>query len=176
MTRRRVTLVVGMYSYLSSAGFAIINLLPHGLRIMLLGMLLGHLGKAPWIDRKTYFRYPWKITIGDNVGINRGCEFYPAFRTQGGTITIGDNVVLSPNVKIFTAGYDYATLDLAHSARPVVIEDHVWIGANAIILSGVTIGKGAVIGAGSIVTRDIPSFTVAVGNPARPINSRAIVG
>ena len=108
MTRRRVTLVVGMYSYLSSAGFAIINLLPHGLRIMLLGMLLGHLGKAPWIDRKTYFRYPWKITIGDNVGINRGCEFYPAFRTQGGTITIGDNVVLSPNVKIFTAGYDYA--------------------------------------------------------------------
>lgn len=89
-----------------------------------------------------------------------------------GPATIGNNVILAQHVVISGLNHNYTDPETAISrqgvsVRPVIIDDDCWIGANAVITSGVTIGKHAVIAAGSVVTKDIPPFTVAAGNPAR---------
>lgn len=91
-----------------------------------------------------------------------------------GPVTIGDNVLLAQNVVI--AGLNHNFEDVYEpisqhgvETKPVVIEDDVWVGANSVVLPGITIGKHAVVGAGSVVTRNIPSFSVALGNPAKVI-------
>lgn len=164
------------YSYLTNILFTFMLFLPHFVRTAIFRALLKKLGDSPMIDDKVYFRYPWKVSIGDHVFINRGCEFFPSGRLKEGTITLGNNVVLSPHVKIYAAGHDYDIYNLAESdtAGAVVVGDHVWIGANAVILQGVTLGEGAVIGAGSVVSKSVPAFSVAMGNPARVVKERTM--
>lgn len=91
-----------------------------------------------------------------------------------GPITIGNDVMLAQNIVLSGLNHGYDDVNLPPSKQAVSrgqirIEDGVWIGANSVVTAGVTIGKHAVIGAGSIVTRSIPSFSVAVGNPARVV-------
>lgn len=162
------------YSYFSNALNLILNFSPPFLRIIFFKVMFKKIGKNCLIDYKTYFRYPNKISIGNFVSVNRGCEFYPSYLIDDGYITIGNNVVISPNVKIYAIAHDYSVLSLVDYAAPVVVENDVWICANSIILPGVTIGRGSVIGAGSIVNKDIPPFSIAVGSPAKPIKKRKI--
>jgi len=162
------------YSYFSNSLNSILNFLPPFLRIIFFKIILKKIGKNCLIDYKTYFRYPNKISIGNFVSVNRGCEFYPSYLIDDGYITIGNNVVISPNVKIYAIAHDYSALSLIDYAAPVVVEDDVWICGNSIILPGVTIGRGSVIGAGSIVNKNIPPFSIAVGTPAKPIKIRKI--
>jgi len=91
-----------------------------------------------------------------------------------GPVKIGDNVMLAQNVVVSGLNHGYQDINIAPvfqkvDCRPILIDDGVWIGANSIVTAGVTIGKHSVIGAGSVVTRDIPEFSVAVGNPAKII-------
>lgn len=81
-------------------------------------------------------------------------------------VTIGDRVCINDGVKLLTASHDIRKPDWPSLARPIVIEDFVWIATDAIILPGVTIGRGAVVAAGAVVTRDVPPNAVASGNPA----------
>ncbi|KQQ94191.1 thiamine biosynthesis protein ThiF [Leifsonia sp. Leaf325] len=107
------------------------------------------------------------ITLGKRVFINSGCRF----QDQGG-ITIGDDCLIGHNAVIATLQHDIdprRRSDLIPS--PVVIERNVWLGANVTVLPGVTIGEDAVIGAGSVVTKDIPAGTIAVGSPARVVRT-----
>lgn len=105
------------------------------------------------------------IRIGRRVFINSGCRF----QDQGG-VTIGDDCLIGHNAVFATLNHD---LDPSRRAdlhpAPVVLGDNVWIGANVTILPGVTIGDDAVIGAASLVTKDIPAGAVAVGAPARVV-------
>ena len=100
---------------------------------------------------------PENIRIGSNVAINP--EVFLVARCG---ITIGDNVVLSARCMIIDAGLDLnfsmAASNRSHFASPIVIEDGAWIGAGAIILAGVTVGRNAVVGAGSVVVKDVPQF------------------
>ncbi|MFT3971683.1 MAG: DapH/DapD/GlmU-related protein [Micropruina sp.] len=130
--------------------------------------LLARLTGAPIDDTVTLFPpfhtdFGRNIRIGRNVFINMGCKF----QDQGG-LTIGDGALIGHNVVIATLNHD---LDPARRAdvvpAPVVIGKDVWIGSNATILPGVTIGDGAVVAAASVVTRDVPAGTVVVGSPAR---------
>lgn len=112
------------------------------------------------------------LYIGNNCFINRGTWIVAL-----GTIKIGDNVVIGPYTVLTSANHGYDLLDRPirqqrDVLKPIVIEDDVWIGAHAVVLPGVTIGKGSVIGAGAVVTSDIPAYSVAVGIPARVIKSR----
>lgn len=88
------------------------------------------------------------------------------------SVSIGNYVLISWDVNILEFDYHASGGGPALSA-PIVIEDEVWIGVRCIILKGVTIGKGSIIGAGAVVTKDIPAYTFAAGNPARPIKSIA---
>jgi len=110
-----------------------------------------------------------KIVIGDDFYANVACHFL-------GEIYIGKHVMIGPKTIIW--GRDHG-MELGipmkhqpHQKAKIIIEDDVWIGANAIILKGVTIGKGAVVAAGAIVTKDVPQYAIVGGNPAKIIKYR----
>jgi len=113
------------------------------------------------------------IKIGENCTVNSFCFIY----ADKGGLEIGDNVLISPGVGIFGSNYEYndETKPLIEQdiiSKGIKIEDDVWIGSNSTILDGVTVGKGSVVGAGSVVTKDIPPFSLAFGVPAKVIKKR----
>lgn len=107
------------------------------------------------------------IRLGRHVFINANCTFL-----DGAYITVGDHTLIGPDVKIYTPHHPMDYIERRENkeyAYPVTIGADCWIGGGVTICPGVTIGDRCVIGAGSVVTRDIPSDTVAAGNPARPL-------
>lgn len=111
--------------------------------------------------------YGYNIEIGENFYSNHNLIIL-----DGNKVTFGDNVFIAPNCCFYTAGHpiDYNTRNQGlEYAKPIEVGNNVWIGGNVVVLPGVKIGDNVVIGAGSIVTRDIPSNSVAVGNPCRVI-------
>ena len=107
------------------------------------------------------------ITVGKRVFINSGCRF----QDQGG-IVIGDDVLIGHNTVLATLNHDDApALRASLHPAPIVIGDRVWIGSNATILPGVTVGEGAIVAAGAVVSRDVPPNTIAGGVPARVIRA-----
>lgn len=109
------------------------------------------------------------IIVGKNFGANYNCTFLDVAK-----ITFGDNCLVAPNVAIYTAGHPIHP-ESRNSGYEYGIEVHignnVWIGGNSVICPGVTIGDNCVIGAGSVVTKDIPAWSLAAGNPARVIRT-----
>lgn len=105
------------------------------------------------------------LHFGKNVFINAGCSF----QDQGG-IWIGDNALIGHNAVFATLNHDEdpRRRGILHP-KPIVVEKDVWIGSNCTILGGVTIGEGAIVAAGSVVTRDVPTFTIVAGVPARVV-------
>lgn len=112
-----------------------------------------------------YTDYGQNITVGKNVFINTGCRF----QDQGG-IVLGDGALIGHNVVLATLNHDEdpAKRHILHPA-PIILGKNVWIGANAAVVPGVTIGDGAIIAAGAVVTRDVPPNAVVGGVPARII-------
>jgi maltose O-acetyltransferase len=108
------------------------------------------------------------LTIGPHAVVDRDC----VLDNRGG-IQIGENVNLAPEVMILTASHDPDD-GQAFSAylRPVVVEDYAWLATRALILPGVRIGRGAVVAAGAVVTKDVAPATIVAGNPARPVGER----
>ena len=116
------------------------------------------------------FSSPQNIELGDNVSIGPKADFDAA-----GGIKIGNGVIFAPEVIIYSRNHNY---DIDLQALPfdnvcwlssVKIEDYVWVGRRCIILPGVTIGKGTIVGANSVVSKSLPSYVIAVGTPAKPI-------
>ncbi len=109
------------------------------------------------------------LTVGHNTFIGR-CTV-----TLNSRVTIGDFVCINDGVIILTASHDVTTASWNSIAAPVFVGNYAWIATNAIILPGVRIGTGAVVGAGAVVTKDIPDFGIAVGNPARLLEKKRAV-
>ena len=131
----------------------------------LLKGLLGSAGETLLVEQPFYCDYGYNIHVGENFYANFGCTIL-----DGALVRIGANVLLGPHVSIYTAGHPLNPETRASGleyAYPVTIGDNVWIGGQAVILPGVSIGENTIIGAGSVVTRDIPANVVAVGNPCR---------
>jgi acyl-[acyl carrier protein]--UDP-N-acetylglucosamine O-acyltransferase len=116
-----------------------------------------------------------KIYIGRNVVIRPGTMLFASPDDSEGKIIIEDDVLIGSGVHVYVANHEYRNPNIliseqGHSkAKKVVLKRGCWIGANSIILPGVTVGEHSVVGAGSVVTKDVPPYTVAVGNPARVI-------
>jgi len=110
-----------------------------------------------------------KIKIGENCSIN-----HQAYLNGMGGIVIGNNVSISAGVKMISTGLDVNVIEKKHVNKEIVIEDNVWIGAGAIILSGVTIKKNSVIAAGAVVNKDIGEGEIWVGVPAKLLRKRCI--
>lgn len=120
---------------------------------------------SPFIELGFYCDYGYNIHLGQQFFANHHCVMLDA-----DTITIGDNVLLGPNVHLYTTTHPLdaplRTQGLQQCA-PVVLGDQCWLGGNTVVMPGVTIGKAAVIGAGSIVTESIPDHALAFGQPCR---------
>lgn len=133
----------------------------------LLAELLGSVGEGTTVRPAIRCDYGYQTTIGVNTFVNWGAVFLDV-----GRIVIGDFVQMGPNVQLLTATHP---LDAGRrkegweNSEPITIGDNVWLGGGVIVLPGVTIGADTVVGAGSVVTRDLPSGVLAVGNPARVI-------
>ncbi len=132
----------------------------------LIKQIFANVGEDVHIEKAMNIDYGINTTLGDHVFINFNFTLLDC-----APVSIGSHVFIGPNVQVYTAHHplDAETRDQHIGwAEPITIGNHVWIGGGCIILPGVTIGDGAVIGAGSVVTKDIPPKTIALGNPCRP--------
>ena len=112
------------------------------------------------------------LVIGNNVGIAQNC-----FIQVRGKVSIGNDVIFGPNVMIFSENHNFSdkTIPIVQQGEtrlPVTIENNVWLGARSVILGGVTIGEGSIVAAGAVVNKDVPSFSIVAGVPAKIIKSR----
>jgi maltose O-acetyltransferase len=129
-------------------------------------------GKNVLIWDGTHIDSPSRLQIGNNVSINRGCIIH-----AGGNVVISDNVLIGPGVVVYSQNHNYNQKDKninlqGYNVAQVNIEENVWVGARSIILPGVSIGANSIVGAGSVVTKDVEMNTVVAGNPAKIIKKR----
>ncbi len=129
--------------------------------------ILGKAGKNFFFESNVWFDYGYNTEAGENFYVNHDCVFLDTNK-----LIFGDNVFIAPQCGFYTAGHP---LDAAlrreqkEFATPIIVGSDVWFGGGVRVLPGVKIGSNVVIGAGSVVSRDIPDNSVAVGNPARVI-------
>lgn len=141
------------------------------LRCMACKYIFKSMGENVNIDRGAKFGAGSQIEIGDDAKIGVNCQ-------MPDDIKIGNDVMIGPDVLILGHNHDFSNLELPmrlqgiKKAPPVSIENDVWIGARVIILPGIKIEKGTIIGAGAVVAKNIPPYSICVGNPARIIKSR----
>lgn len=137
------------------------------LRVMLLSELFGSLGANAFVESPFYCDYGANIHAGKNLFMNFNCVILDCAEVQ-----IGDDVLMGPNVQLYTASHPLEANQRAAGpelAKPIRIGNKVWIGGGVIVCPGVTIGDNTTIGAGSVVTKDIPANVFAAGNPCRVI-------
>lgn len=123
------------------------------------------------VEQGAYFGNGAQLEIGDNSGIGVRCQVV-------GPVKLGRNVMMGPEVIVLTTNHKFDRLDIPMSEqghkpeKPVVIDDDIWIGTRVIILPGVHVARGAILGAGAVVTKDVPEYGIVGGNPARIIGYR----
>lgn len=151
--------------------YMINDILPHipfwswrKLWLRLIGMKIGD---GSFIHKRTMFINANLITLGKHSDVNSQC----LLDGRGG-LTIGNSVSISHRVNILTGSHDYRSENFQGVFHPIIIKDYAWIGVNATILQGVTVGHGAVVCAGAVVTHDVPDYAVVAGVPARQIAER----
>lgn len=137
----------------------------HPIRVFYLKNILGiKIGRSCFIHMGA--RFDGNISIGNNSVIGRNCVLL-------GDITIKNNVSITAESYIFTSSHMINSPTFATLKKSIIIEDYVWIGARAMILPGIRIGKGAVLGAASTATKDIPDYSIFAGAPAKEIGKRS---
>jgi acetyltransferase-like isoleucine patch superfamily enzyme len=147
------------------------------------------IGLGVFVSPMANVRWKSNVSLGDKVFINRWVCVWGEDVTLGyrsaigpgsvifGKVKIGSCVMVGPNGMIMGGNHGFNDLDIPMMDQPctsngIIIEDDVWIGAGSIILDGVRIGKGSVIGAGTIVTKEVPSYSIVVGNPGKIMKTR----
>lgn len=147
------------------------NFLPHipswDIRRILLKNLGIKIGKGTFISKNTYFMAPKMFSIGEYSDINREC-----FIDARGGITIGNSVSISHRVNIVTGSHYPNSRNFQGKYMPIKINDYVWLGIGCTILQGVTIGKGAIVCAGAVVTKDVDPYCIVGGIPAKKVGTR----
>lgn len=136
-----------------------------GRRRQLMQKLFKSVGENVWIEPDFRCEFGSNITIGDDVYINFGCVILDC-----GQVTIGQGTLIGPNVGLFSGNHAADADERVRGAlipKPIAIGSRVWLCGNVSVVPGVTVGDDTIIGAGSVVTHDIPSGVVAAGNPCR---------
>ncbi len=122
------------------------------------------------LARKCRIDYPWRLRMDEKSSLGDGAWAYCL-----DNISIGKNCCIGEDVRLLTGSHDITSPHFNLVTKPIMIHDNVWIATGAIILPGVTIGEGAVVAAGAVVTKDVEAWTVVGGNPAKAIKERKII-
>ena len=141
----------------------------HGYRAFVLRLFGAKVGRGVHVYPKVKIWAPWNLTLKDECGIANGVTLY-----SQAEITIGRRVVISQGAHLVAGTHDYTKPGFPLIAKPIVINDQVWIAAEAFVHPGITIGEGCVIGARSVVTKDMPGWMVCSGHPCIPIKERKL--
>ncbi|MEI6946684.1 WcaF family extracellular polysaccharide biosynthesis acetyltransferase [Paraflavisolibacter sp. H34] len=139
----------------------------HSWRALLLRLFGAQVGKGVHVYPGVKIWAPWNLQLGDECGIANGVTLY-----SQGKITIGRRAVVSQGSYLCTGSHDYTHPGFPLYTKPVFIGDHAWIAAEAFVHPGVTIHEGCVVGARSVVTKDMPEWTVCGGHPCKPLKPR----
>ena len=157
--------------YLSSALYLFLGMVAyvpsHHIRKWILRGLGCRIGEGVRLYHGFEVRSPWRLIIEEGTIIGND-----SILDARAGLHIGKNVNLSSEVAIWTAQHDPQSATFETRMKPVVIEDYAWLSYRAVILPGVTVGRGAVVAAGAIVTKDVPPFTIVAGIPAQAIGER----
>jgi putative colanic acid biosynthesis acetyltransferase WcaF len=143
----------------------------HSWRSWLLRVCGARIGAKCHIYPRARIWAPWNLTCEDEVGVADGAYLY-----NQAPISLGHRVVVSQGAQLCTGTHDYEDPGFPLVARPIHVGAHAWIAAEAFVHPGVTIGEGAVIGARSVVTKDMPAWTVCAGHPCQPLKPREMKG
>lgn len=159
-----------LYLDLLAVARGVADVMPGPIRNLLMRRLFTRSGDQVFFDRGVYVKFPWLVSIGSRTSVNRGVEFYPDFEGRH-RIDVGADCYIAPHVRFLAAGHDLDNLT-AHTGGDITVADGVWLGAGAILLPGVTVGRDSVVAAGSVVTADVPPSTIVGGVPARVLRDR----
>ena len=141
----------------------------HAWRSFLLRCFGAKVGRSVHVYPGVKIWAPWNLQLGDEAGIASGAILY-----SQGRIMIGRRAVISQGAHLVAGTHDYTKAGFPLITKPIIIHDQVWVAAEAFIHPGVTIGEGAVIGARSVVTKDMPAWMVCAGNPCQPVKQRSL--
>jgi putative colanic acid biosynthesis acetyltransferase WcaF len=141
----------------------------HSWRSFLLRCFGAKVGRGVHVYPGVKIWAPWNLDLADECGVANGAILY-----SQGKITIGRRAVISQGSHLCAGTHDYTKPGFPLVTRPIVISDNAWVAAEAFVHPGVTIGEGCVIGARSVVTRDMPAWMVCAGHPCKPLKNRII--
>lgn len=145
--------------------------LPNSLRLQILRLFGAGIRRWTVVYGSSKMFAPWNLSMGDGCNVGPRVEIYNKAK-----VTFGKGVVVSQDSFLCTASHDVSDPDMKLSLGEIHLGDYAWIGARAIVLPGVTIGEGAVVAAGAVVTKDVEPWTVVGGNPAKFIKKRVLKG
>lgn len=165
--RGRSPVVVQLWWLVQSTLFACSPQFMYSWRRFLLRAFGANIGEGVILRPTARVTNPWKLTIGDYSWVGDHAELYTL-----GEIIIGKNAVVSQRAYLCTGSHDYETHTFDIYAETIIVEDEAWVAADVFVAPGVTIGKGAVIGARSSVFVDMPAGMICAGYPAKPVRSR----
>lgn len=158
-----------IWQFLVSPLFYMMPRNANGLRINLLKMMGAKIGHTCLIEAKVNVLMPWNLELGNFVVLGRGVEIY-----NYALVKINDMTVISQRCYLCTGSHDYTHPYMPLIWKPIVIGSECWVAAEAFVAPGVEIGNGVVIGARSVVTKNMPEWTVCAGNPCKSIKPRLI--
>jgi putative colanic acid biosynthesis acetyltransferase WcaF len=167
--RGRSVILVQLWWFAQATLFSLSPQFAYPWRNFLLRCFGAKIGKGVIIRPTVRITYPWKLTIGEHAWVGDYAELYTL-----GNITIGSNTVVSQHCYLCTGSHDYQSEAFDIYALPIVIEDEAWLATDVFIAPGVTIGKGALIGARSSVYKNMPEGMICQGSPALAVKKRTI--
>ncbi len=170
---KKIKRIIGRFLYTFAShlppSFSRIHIGQKAIRALCGKLILAKCGKQVNIEKNAVFAS--SIELGDRSGLGLNCRI-------AGKVIIGNDVMMGPNVSMYPTNHAFDRTDVPMAEqgftpeKPITIGNDVWICANSIILSGVTVGNGVIIGAGAVVTKDVPDYAIVGGNPAKIIKYR----
>ncbi|WP_088845706.1 DapH/DapD/GlmU-related protein [Hymenobacter gelipurpurascens] len=139
----------------------------HAWRSFVLRAFGAQVGQGVHVYPKVKIWAPWNLHLGDECGIANGATLY-----SQGEITIGRRAVISQGAHLVTGTHDHTKPGFPLLTKPIRIGDHAWVAAEAFLHPGVTLGEGCLVGARSVVVKDLPAWTICAGHPCHPIKAR----
>ena len=162
--KRAIWNIVWLFAFRPTPRWAL-----HGWRRSLLRMFGAKIGKGSKISPSCFVWAPWNLEMGDYSALGDNVDCYTMNK-----IIIGSKVAVSQRSFLCTGSHAIDTLLRPLITAPIVIHNHVWIAAECFVHPGITIGEGSVVGARSVVIKDIPEWTICTGHPCKPLRKREI--